>query len=167
MGHINVNLSIVYASRNPTSPGQNSRSRVVGCRSWYELICHSSSYFNTTKGEMRVCHQLPPSPIPLPPRRSQKVFVFIFHPVIPACGMKKFQDFTPTITTGRRCATWWEQGLRSVNGCRCIAIEQGGGFFQLVVIREGGIRLSLSLSESNVGCHCHRTGWRLFSIGRH
>ena len=27
----------------------------------------------------------------------------------------------------------------------------------MVVIREGGIRLSLSFSESNVGCHCHRT----------
>ena len=38
---------------------------------------------------------------------------------------------------------------------------------QLVAIREGGIRLSHSFSESNVGCHCHRTGSRLFSIGRH
>ena len=125
---------IVYASRNPTSQGQNSRSRVVCRRSWYERICHSSSYFNTTKGEMRVCHQCSLSPIPLPPRRSQKVYVFMLHPVIPACGIKKFQDCTPTITTGRRCATRQrpevlgrvqntsslvEQGLRSVNGCRC------------------------------------------------
>ena len=64
---------IVYASRNPTSQGKYSRSRVVGRRSWYEgvyiivsHICHPSSYFNPTKRAMRVCHQLPPSSLPSP-----------------------------------------------------------------------------------------------------
>ena len=34
-------------------------------------------------------------------------------PFSPSCVWhEECQDFTPTITTGCRCATWWEQGLR-------------------------------------------------------
>ena len=47
---------IHHASRNPTSPHRNSRSRVVCCRSWYEgaplLLSHifcPSPHFNPTK----------------------------------------------------------------------------------------------------------------------
>ena len=36
--NLRAHIIIVYASRNPTSPGQNSRSRVVSRRSWYEGV---------------------------------------------------------------------------------------------------------------------------------
>ena len=105
-------------------------------------ISHPSSNFNLPKRNVSLssASPLPPPPLSLPPRRSQKVVVSIYHIVIPAGGMKKFQDFAPTNTTNLV-----EQGLQSVNGVsmlHCVmAFETCGG-------RGGWGPLSVFIPES-------------------